>query len=105
MKSRVSCFSTIGAEVPLKTWLRLSKADFWLVDCLESARRCKIERAFVDQDSLRGALLHRHRHGRCTERSATEIKANAPIVGCRRTDRPLRVRSYRRKIVCLCSWQ
>src|SRR6476620_1926371 len=102
MKSRVSCFSTIGARVALKTWLRLSKADFWLV---ESARRCKIERGFVEQDSLRGALLHWHRHGRCTERSATEIKANAPIVGCRRTDRPFRVRFYRREIVCLCARQ
>ena len=58
-----------------------SKAGFWLVDCPKSVRRCKIERAFVEEDSLRGVLLQRHRHGRCTERSATGIKANDRVAG------------------------
>ena len=87
-------FPLLGPWPRQRSWPGNQRRDFWLVDCKESDRRCTIEaRALVEQDSLQCALLCCIGIGdsRCTERSATQIKANDPIAGCRRTDRPFRV--------------
>ena len=64
----------------------------------------QLKLTFSSEDSLQGraALLLCSGDTALPNRSATETQTNVPIVGCRRTDRPFRVRSYRPKIVCLC---